>query len=151
MTEGWRTVEHPRLKLEMPTSWELLPSDRDEVVAIAQPLFKDTVFRANVVILLLESSETIQQLGARSISEALAYPGWSHVCSDVQWYRPDTTGRVVHFLYEASDMCVAVTRYGIVTGTHVVEITASCDVLDVLRLEDLFSVIAGSTRVKEMA
>jgi hypothetical protein len=109
------------------------------------------VFRANVVILLLESSETIQQLGARSISEALAYPGWSHVCSDVQLYRPDTTGRVVHFLYEASDMCVAVTRYGIVTGTHVVEITASCDVLDVLRLEDLFSVIAGSTRVKEMA
>jgi hypothetical protein len=151
MTEQLLAVENSRLAVKVPPRWEVLPSERDEVVAMAEPVVAGSGFRANVVIVVLESAETIEQLGARSVAEALAYPGRSHVCSDLEWGRPDVPGRVVHFLYEAADMCVAVTRSGIVTGTQVVEITASCDVLDFLHYEDLFTIIASNVRLKEMA
>lgn len=76
----------------------------------------------------------------------------THVtCSDLAWTRPDFTGRVVHFLYAGEGTCVAVARSAIATGTHVLEITASCNVVDVLEFEDLFTVIASGTRLKEMA
>ncbi|MDA3805342.1 hypothetical protein [Clavibacter sp. CT19] len=149
MTEGWLPVETQFLKMEIPETWERLPSDDERVVAIAKPIKRWTRFRANVVIVVLESTETIEQMGARSIAEALAHPGWSHVCSDLEWRRPDITGRVVHFLYEAGGTCVSVARSGIVTGTHVVEITASCDVVDLLQYEELFTMIASEIRFKE--
>ena len=151
MTEDWTGIETPWLHMEMPPTWDRLPSDDDRVVAIANPSTPDEGFRANVIVVVRASTETVIQLGARSIAEGLVYPSWSHVVSDSEWRRPDASGRVVNFVHETAGRCVAVTRSALVTGSHVLEVTASCDIVDRLRFEDLFKTIARTARVAVQA
>jgi hypothetical protein len=147
MTESWTAIATPWLDMEMPPTWDRLQSDDDRVVAIANSSTPDEGFRANVVAVVGGAAETRGQRGARSIVEGLVYPGWSHVVSDSEWRRPDATGRVVNFIHETSGRCIAVTHSALVTGSHALEVTASCDIVDRLRFEDLFNTIARTARV----
>ncbi|WP_270981094.1 hypothetical protein [Clavibacter sp. CT19] len=148
MTTNWIPVEAPLITMGMPTTWEILETGDDRVVVIAEPQRKDATFRANAVVLVRESTETIVELGARCIAQAHAYSGWSHVYSDMEWNRDDAMGRVVHYLYEASGVCVAVAQYVFSTGSRSIEVTGSCDVVDLLAYDEMFNMIASSTEMR---
>jgi hypothetical protein len=102
LTQDWSTIETALAKVEIPDFWEALPSEDDRVLMVAERTGRKTTFRANLVVVVRPSSETVEQLGARSVAEALALPGWSHVVADKEWLYPGLTGRYVKFLYEAS-------------------------------------------------
>lgn len=145
MSDMWMTFETPLVSLGRPESWEQLPTGDDRVVVVAEPVERNPRFRANAVVLVRESTETIVELGARCIAQALAYPGFSHVYSDLEWKGEGRVGRTVNYFYEASGVCVAVAQYAFTTGTHAIEITGSCDMIDVLQYDELFTRIASAT------
>ena len=139
MSDGYLSVQAPSINMLMPDFWERVPVPDDQMVVIAEKGQRTGRFRANIVVVVRKSTETVAELGARSVAEALAFPGWSHVYSTLPWTgtgsRQSVDGRVVDFLYEASGTYVSVARSGYVTGTHAVEITASCDIVERLLFE----------------
>ncbi|MFT2749961.1 hypothetical protein ACMT9U_10310 [Clavibacter sp. Sh2036] len=151
LTPDWATVESALATVEIPDFWEALPSEDDRVLTVAERTGRKSTFRANIVVVVRPSTETVEQLGARSVAEALALPGWSHVVADKEWLYPGLTGRYVKFLYEASGVCVEVTRRALVTETQVMEVTASCDVMNTLQFEVVFSRISRTAQLKGIA
>lgn len=146
---GWRPMTTPIVDLLVPERWETV-APGGALLAVAEPVSEDSEFRANAVLIVRPTDDPIEVLGARAISEALAYPGWSHVVADQPWlYADDNEGRVIEFLYEDLGLCINVTRFLLTTGSHLVDLTTSASIRDRFRVESTFEMIAGGLTLKE--
>jgi hypothetical protein len=147
-TDPWTCLESPLLSVQVPHGWEPSPTGDDRVIVAACPITQRPRFRANVVVSARPSEASIVEIGARSIAEALAVPGWSHVASDEEWQHGGATGRRIEFLYDEAGVCVSVIRSSVIADGQLLDVTASCDILDRLRWKSVFTQIAASAELR---
>lgn len=147
---GWRPLTTDLVDLLVPERWESV-DPLGALLAVAEPSSNPDRFRASAVLVIHETDAPIEALGARAVSEALAYPGWSHVVADQPWEYDDREGRVVESLYVDLGVCVNVTRFLLSTGTRAIDLTTSASIEDRFRVEAIFDMIAGGMTVKEHA
>lgn len=146
VSTGWRRFGSSLLSTVVPEAWPPLPQHGADAAAGAEGRW---TVRPNVVITSRPSTAPIQEVAQQVLAESAGIRLPVQLLAADVWPSAGAPGRRIEFVYETPDAAVLVTVWVFATGRHRVELTATRDLMDAVRLDAVVAAIGSRIAVHE--